>query len=237
MSSQVSLWKTEGTTALDYLRNQRHLADDVIRQFQFGYCPRDIDHELAGRIIMPIFDAYGEKVVAFSSRDTEAPKRFQHWHEQFDKSNHLFGLNVAKPQIKRTRKAIVVEGQFDVTYLHTAGFKMTVGLCGSAFSIMHVALLARYCSEIFIIMDPDTSGDSAVERAAVMHEQYNLGLHNLSFIPVSLPTEPQKLDPDDFVYQNGSNALISIMRTAKENAVNNLKNILSAYRKKRNKNG
>jgi DNA primase len=222
--------------ALDYLRNQRHLADDVIKQFQFGYCPRDVDHELAGRIIMPIFDAYGENVVAFSSRDTEAPKRYQHWHEQFDKTNHLFGLNVAKPHIKRTKKAIVVEGQFDVTYLHTAGFKMTVGLCGSAFSIMHVALLSRYCSEIFIIMDPDTSGDSAVERAAVMYEQYNLGLHNLVFIPVSLPSEPNKLDPDDFVYQNGPQALINILRADKENATKNLKNILNKA-KKRKQNG
>lgn len=164
---------------------------------------------------MPIFDAYGDRVVAFSSRDPDAPKRWQHWHEQFDKSNYLFGLHIAKPYIRRAKKAIVVEGQFDVTYAHTAGFKMTVGLCGSAFSIVHIALLARYCNEIYLVMDPDVSGDNAVERAAKLYVQYNLDKYNLSFIPLNLP---DKLDPDDFIYKCGSQAMVTSMRVAKDNA-------------------
>ena len=214
--SQISLWSPEGEKALDYLRNKRHLSDEVIKKFQFGYCPREIQHELAGRIIMPCFDVHNN-LVAFSSRDYEAPKRFQHWHESFDKSNYLFGINVAKKAIRWSDKAIVVEGQFDVTCLHSYSLPMTVGLFGTTLSIMHIALLARYCSEIYMVLDPNVvnengivnkSGEEATIRAMKLYGDYCLGTYGIHFIPV---TVPEQLDPDDYVYAHGTNAFTKIL--------------------------
>lgn len=178
---------------------------------------------------MPLFD-YNNELISITSRDIEAPKEYQHWHESFDKLNYLYGLNVAKQHIIRTKKAIIVEGQFDVTYLHTAGFNMTVGLCGSSISIVHVTKLARYCSEIYLVLDPDTSGEEAVKRASDMFHKYDLGKHcpdvkhncraghgggghDITIIPVSLPDD---LDPDEFVYERGPNALITLLKQNKK---------------------
>lgn len=209
---QLSLWKPEGKIALDYLRNQRHISDDVIKRFQIGYCPREVSHELAGRIIMPCFNVHGD-LIAFSTRDFEAPKRFQHWHESFDKSSYLYGLDVAKKAIQWSDKAIVVEGQFDVMGSHTHKLPMTVGLFGTTLSIMHVALLARYCSEIYLVFDPsqragDTSGEDATKRAMELYYEYCLSTYGVHFIPVVLPGQ---YDPDDFLHNNGKDAYIKIL--------------------------
>lgn len=209
---QESLWLPEGAKALEYLRVQRHLTDEVIKQFQIGYCPRDADHDLAGRIIMPCCDAYGE-LVAFSTRDFEAPKKYQHFHESFDKSNYLYGLHIAKEHIRANDKAIVVEGQFDVKCLHSFNLKMTVGLFGTNLSIMHIALLARYCSEVYILLDPVVSGTVATEKIMQMYREYCLATYGLHFFPVKLPEE---LDPDDFVFKYGRNSLVNILHKKKQ---------------------
>jgi len=214
--SQASLWDKEGEDALAYLKSKRHLSDEIIKRFQFGYCPRDVNHDLAGRIIMPCFDAHGN-LVALSTRDYEAEKKWQHWHESFDKSSYLFGLNFAKKAIRWSDRAIVVEGQFDVTCLHSHRLPMTVGLFGTTLSIMHIALLSRYCSEIYMVLDPNVtksdgtvnrSGEEATIRAMQLHSQYCLGTYGIHFIPVTLPNE---LDPDDFVFQQGTQAMIKIL--------------------------
>jgi len=166
---------------------------------------------------MPLFDQSGKEVIAFTSRDTDAPKRYQHWQESFDKSRYLYGLHLAKDAIRRTDKAIIVEGQFDTMCLHTYGFDMTVGLCGHALTIMHVTLLARYCSEIYLLLDPDDAGNSALEHAKSLYKEYDLRECGLTFVPVRLPN---KTDPDDYVRQQGSSALVNLLKDAKQKASN-----------------
>jgi DNA primase len=216
-ASQASLWKPEGLKALTYLRQERFLSDEVIRQFQFGYCPAELDHELAGRIVMPLCDTNGN-VVVFTTRNPWAPKQFQHWHESFDKTNYLYGLHLAKQTMRSADEAIVVEGQFDVTYAHTVGLTQTVGLCGSAFTIMHAAILRRYASDIYLILDPDASGEGGVKRAMEMYDQYFLRNYDLRFIPVTLPDNQ---DPDEFLRKNGVRALQRIKEESKAKVLEN----------------
>ncbi|NJL70135.1 MAG: toprim domain-containing protein [Candidatus Competibacteraceae bacterium] len=206
-----TLYTSEGVEALAYLREQRGLSDKVIETFQVGYVPRRVSHELRGRIITPLLDPYGEPV-AITSRHLEV-KSF--WHEQFDKSFHLYGLNVAKHAILRCGKAIVVEGEFDVTYLHSRGIDMTVGVCGSAFTAFQAAMLARYTDEIYLCFDRDKngSGQKAVKRALAL--QAELSPRKMSFIPVYLPMGK---DPDDFVKENGRRAFAELLTESKKNA-------------------
>jgi DNA primase len=196
----------------------RGLSDDVLKQFQFGYCPDSVSHDLSGRVIMPLFDAYS-KLIAITSRNFNVEKKYQHWHESFDKSAFLYGLNLAKPHILKSGKAIIVEGQFDTTCLHSYGFRMTTGLLGSSFNITHVSLLARLCSEIYLALDPDDSGDAGVERAQKMHKDYCLDIYGILIVPVSLPP---KTDPDDFVMKHGSDEFVKILKKAKERQLGSL---------------
>lgn len=209
---QISLWSDEGKPGLEYLRNKRHLSDDVIKRFRIGYCPQEVNHRLAGRIIMPCFDAH-DNLVALSTRDFNAPKKYQHWHESFDKSNYLYGINIAKKSIRWADKAIVVEGQFDVKCLHSFGLPMTVGLFGTNLSIMHIAMLARYCSEIYVVFDPkqregDVSGAEGVGRAMQLYHDYCLSTYGIHFIPVSLP---EQLDPDEHIFKHGKDAFTRLL--------------------------
>ncbi len=212
--SQRDLWSDVGAEALAYLREKRHLSDDVIRQFKYGYCPPNSRHELAGKILMPLFNSEGELVV-FTTRQPDAPKRFQHWHESFDKGSYVYGLDIAKEAIRKWDKAIAVEGQFDVGCLHSYGFNMTVGVLGTSLSIMHVAQLARFCSEIYLLFDGDDAGQKSVDRAMELHNQYCLDMYGIHFIPV-----PISGDPDDFVVENGQKALVELMKMQKEKILN-----------------
>jgi DNA primase len=216
LTGQKSLWSPEGEVALTYLREKRHLSDEVIRRFQLGYCPREENHFLAGRVLMPVFDAHGQ-IIAISTRDYEAPKQYQHWHESFDKLNHLYGLDVAKRFAQWNRTVIVVEGQFDVMCLHSYGLPMTVGVFGTSFSIMHVARLARYCSDFYLVFDDDTSGDAGKDRAAKLYNDYSLANYGINFFPVTLP---ERLDPDDYVFKYGKEAFSDILLQRKLEVLN-----------------
>lgn len=211
--SAETLWEPDGAESLTYLHG-RGLTDEILREFNFGYCPAFLQHEMAGRIIMPLYDSYGN-LIAVTSRKPDAPKKFQHWHESFDKGDFLFGLNVAKEHIYKSNKAIIVEGQFDTTCLHSFGFKQTVGLLGSSFNIIHVTQLARMCQDIFIVLDPDDSGDAGVERALDASKEYRLDdmAYEIYCIPVQMPP---KTDPDQFVMQFGPKAFIDLLKKSKE---------------------
>ena len=172
-AAKRSLRSHEGKQALNYLKEQRGFSDAVIDKFEFGYCPMDINHQLRGRIISPIYDVYGD-LVAVSTRSLVMQKGDYgyFWHESFDKGSYLYGLNLAKESILRYGKVIVVEGEFDVASMHDFGFTMTVGVCGSAFTLSQASLLARYCKEVYLMFDNDPSGQDGMKRIMRLSEDH-----------------------------------------------------------------
>jgi len=211
-AAKTTLRKSEGRVALDYLLNERKFSNEIIDEFDMGYCPPDVDHEVRGRIITPIYGTYGE-LVALSTRhlDKNHPQRFM--HESFDKGSYLYGLYYAKRAIQRTNKVIIVEGECDVACYHTFGFDMTIGLCGSAFTLFQIALLSKYCTNFYLLFDGDEAGMQSIERAMRDYEKYSLSAYDLNFIPVHLP---KGCDPDDFLINGGKRNLINKLRTSKE---------------------
>lgn len=89
---------------------------------------------------------------------------------------------------------------------------MTVGLCGSAFTIFQAALLGRYCSSVFFLLDGDTSGKTSLERIIKIYKTHSLSAYGLQYIPVRLP---DKYDPDDYVKENGREALNELLSNAR----------------------
>lgn len=177
-----------------------------------GYCPPSSGHQLRGRIITPIYDP-SDGLVALSTRhlDPDHPNRF--WHEVFDKGSYLYGLPQAKYTIQSVNKAIIVEGEFDVIALHMMGFKMTVGVCGSALTLFQIGLLSRYCSEIYLLFDADDAGKEAMRRADVMYKREALEGYGIQFFSVRMP---KGMDPDEFVFTNGRDALKERLIESKE---------------------
>lgn len=184
----------------------------VIDKFDIGYCPHDLDHELRGRIITPIYDAYGE-MVAISTRHMNKDHKLRFWHEVFPKGTYLYGLLDAKDTIRRFNKVIIVEGEFDVAAFHTFGFTMTVCCCGSAFTLFQVSLLARYCTEFYLLFDGDVAGRASIKRSMDMYNKYSLSAYGLKFVPVYLP---RNIDPDEFLFENGVKGVKEKLRIARD---------------------
>ena len=189
---------------------------------RFGYVPLRVkryfhDNDLpdvSGRIIMPLFDLYGELVAVTTRdmRDAEDPYYKKHWHESFEKGQYLFGMDLARREIVSKKAALVVEGQFDVAYLRSIGIGHVVAAMGGVLSSRHASLLARYCSTVYLFFDGDEGGRKATQRAMQMHDERGLDGLGITYIPVNTPAGK---DPDDFDLRQ----VISLCRTARENAL------------------
>ena len=202
------------------MRDVRGISDDVIDKFQIGYVPHwvknlhDDKHEFAGRIIFPVFDQSGE-LIALSSRDWRESAGMKFFHETYKKRNHLFGLDVAKESILKYNKAFVVEGEIDVFKLHSHNMCCTVGMIGSVLHLEQIALLSRYCQNIFLVFDGDDAGKAAIEKAMKLSSEKEMPkAYDIYMIPVYLP---DKSDPDDFVSKNGAKKLIELLKQSTKN--------------------
>ena len=211
-AAKITLYKEGGKEAFNYLIEERRLSKKVIEQFEVGYCPQDVNHRLRGRIITPIYDAYNNLVV-LSTRHLDKSHSNRFWHESFDKGSYLYGLYYSVKTIVNTNRVILVEGEFDVMALHSNGFKMTVGMCGSALTLFQIALLAKYCSYFYLLFDGDQPGKRAIERAMKLYDEHYLKSYGIHFIPVYLN---KGMDPDDFIKKFGKEKLKEKLKEAKE---------------------
>ncbi len=193
----------EGKPAMDYLL-ERGLTKEVIEKFKIGFAnsPERLEKILlkdgfsykdlsnAGnpqrfrhRIMFPIFSVFGE-VVGFSGRILESvlpqgvsphPKYLNTPETPiFHKSKILYGLNLAKDQIRKSKRAIVVEGQMDVAMSHVAGVENVVASSGTALTEDHLKIIGRYTTDIVFAFDEDEAGQKAAHKAVV--EAYKLSL-------------------------------------------------------------
>ncbi len=217
--AEKTLWTEEGADHLDYLRTKRRLSDEVIKEMRFGYVPQRtkpyfVKNRLAdvsGRIIMPMFDAFGELLV-LTTRDLRPDADTPFYHERFEKKRHLFGLHLAKDSIIKHKKVIVVEGQFDAAYLRSLGFTFTVAMLGSALSFTQATLLSRYCSEIYLFFDGDLTGRNATTKSVNMARDRGLGQWGITFVPVWTPEDK---DPDEF----DKSQIISLCKQARADTI------------------
>ena len=214
-AAKITMRKEEGKIALNYLLDERKFSNEVIDRFDIGYCPHDVDHEMRGRIITPIYETYGE-LVAISTRHLNKNHKARFMHETFEKGFYLYGLYHAKEAIRKKNKAIIVEGECDAACFHSFGFDMTVALCGSAFSLFQMTLLYRFCNNFYLLFDGDDAGRKATKKALADYDKYNLEAYQIKFIPVYLPSG---LDSDDFLINSGKENMINKLRTSKEDLI------------------
>ena len=126
-----------------------------------------------GRLIFPIQDLAG-KVIAFGGRivdpnDKDAPKYLNSADSPiYKKGEHLYGLFQARPQMARSRRALLTEGYMDVLTLHQFGFTDAVGVLGTALTPEQVKRLAGFCKRVELVFDGDAPGRKAALRSAEM---------------------------------------------------------------------
>jgi len=211
------IFSDDGKRGYDYLIN-RGIKEKTIKEWKLGYCPDSVRHIIFNdRIIIPYLDHHSYlRAVAARKVENEKPVW---WNEKFDKSNYLFGLSKAKESIFRYNFAIVMEGQFDVISCHQSGLKMSVGVCGKAFTQRHTTLLSRYCNRIVLAYDVDenNSGQTASQKAFEFLKDKDFHIFKWHL--------PRTKDPDEYVRDKGG-----------KHCMEEIKQILDKYKFKSRKN-
>jgi len=149
------------------------------------------------RVMFPIMDVRG-RIIAFGGRvlDDSNPKYLNSPESSiFDKSNTLYGLNIAKKMLTDSKQIIVVEGYMDVISLHRKGIQNVVATLGTALTKSHGSLLKRYANEAIIAYDSDEAGQKATIRSLDILESTGLKVRVFDMLDTK--------DPDEFVVKYG----------------------------------
>ncbi len=130
---------------------------------------------LIDRIIFPIYSPSGMPV-GFGGRTMgNHPAKYINSPQTklFNKSRLLYGYHLAKEQIYRKKRLIVVEGYMDVIMLHQAGFNTAVATLGTALTNDHLPLLKKGEPEIIVAYDGDNAGINAAMKASLLLSSHN----------------------------------------------------------------
>lgn len=165
---------------IDYLK-ERGINEESIVKFELGYGESldDIGFEtrrefnlnaFSGRLIFPIKTRSG-KVVGFGGRylgDKKDVAKYINSPQSaiFNKSSLLYGIDLAKEHIIKTRECVVCEGYMDAIAAHQIGVKNTVATLGTALTKEHLAQIVKYGASVTLFFDKDKAGKAAARKAA-----------------------------------------------------------------------
>jgi DNA primase len=154
---------------------------------------------------------FGGRALPGSSNDEKGAKYLNTPETPaYKKSKVLYGLDLARESIRKTRQAVLVEGYFDVIGLHQAGISNAVAVCGTALTPEHVELLSRCdCREVTVLFDGDAAGLAAPAKAA--EALFPAGLAGKVAV---LPADAGKTDPDDFARAHGKAGVEALLGRA-----------------------
>lgn len=155
------------------------------------------------RLMFPILDAAGRHV-GFGGRilGPGEPKYLNSAESPiFTKGKLLYGLNRARNAIRRSDRALMVEGYFDALRLFAAGIQEVVAPLGTALTEVQAGMLRKYSRNVYLLYDSDAAGLKATFRAG--DELLRQGMS------VRVITLPPGEDPDTFVKAHGSAGLES----------------------------
>ena len=194
----------------DHLKKLGFTIDELVAAGLATKSDRGAYDKFRGRLIWPIRDA-ASQVIGFGARklfeNDQGPKYLNTSDTLvYHKSSVLYGLDLAKKEISKQQRVVVVEGYTDVMACHLAGITTAVATCGTAFGDEHIRILNRMLSaekdtpaEVIFTFDPDAAGQKAAMRA--FNDSHKFSAQ--TFVAVG----PDGLDPCDLRSQKGDEAV------------------------------
>lgn len=153
-----------------------------------------------GRIMFPLRNTFG-KTVAFSGRilpqyENENTGKYINSPETpiFNKSRLLYAFDTAKQEIRKAKRAIVVEGQMDLIMLFQEGIRNVVATSGTALTQFHLNSIKKITDELILGFDTDEAGKTATERA--------IDMAHLEDFNVKIFSVPEGKDAAEFIQKN-----------------------------------
>lgn len=160
------------------------------------------------RIMFPIADLTG-KVIGFGGRIVgEGKPKYMNSPESpvFNKRKSLFGFYQSQEAIRNQRRAIVVEGNFDLVSLFGGGCENVVAPLGTALTREQLALLKRSCGEGILLFDGDNAGIKAAVRS--------VPLFLMEELSGKVALLPEGSDPDSYIHEKGVDELNKLINDA-----------------------
>ena len=168
------------------------------------------------RLIWPVKDISGD-VVGFGARKLasdevdQGPKYLNSPETPIYKKNQiLYGLDIAKKEIAKSRQVVIVEGYTDVMAAHLAGVTTAVATCGTAFGDEHIRIIRRllmdadaFRGEVIFTFDGDAAGQKAALRAFEDDQKFVAQ----TFVAV----EPNGMDPCELRQVHGDDAVRNLI--------------------------
>ncbi len=156
-----------------------------------------------GRVMFPLTDSRG-RIVGFSGRTLdEAEKTAKYINSPettvYHKSQLLYGYSQLFHNIRNSKEAVVVEGEFDVIASSQAHVNNVVGVKGSALTLDHIKLLRRTVATVLLSFDSDSAGVAACRRAIGLARGEGVEIR-----VIVLPTVLKAKDPGELAISNPS---------------------------------
>lgn len=200
---------------MDHLLAQKFTRDELLQAGLVSQGQRGVYDRFRGRLVWPIRDVTGQ-VIGFGARklydDDQGPKYLNTPETPiYKKAQVLYGLDLAKRDISRSHRVVVVEGYTDVMACHLAGVTTAIASCGTAFGSDHITVLRRVMGddsssgEVVFTFDPDAAGQKAALRAFADEKRFAAQ----TYVAVA----PEGLDPCDLRLRRGDGAVRALMDT------------------------
>lgn len=165
-----------------------------------------------GRLMWPIRDIGGE-VVGFGARklyEADNGPKYLNTPDTaiYRKSQVLYGIDLAKKEIAKSSRAVVVEGYTDVMACHLAGVTTAIATCGTAFGSDHIKILRRLLMDngsarVIFTFDGDAAGQKAALRAFEDDQKFAAE----TYIAIA----PDGMDPCDLRLAKGDEAVADLV--------------------------
>ncbi|QIX27324.1 DNA primase [Nocardioides sp. JQ2195] len=194
---------------------------------------RSLYDRFRGRLVWPIRDSSGD-VIGFGARrifdDDRIDAKYLNTPESpiYKKSQVLYGIDLARREIARSGKAVIVEGYTDVMACHLAGVPTAVATCGTAFGDDHARILRRFLhdhddsrGEVIFTFDGDQAGQNAAMK--VFRSDQNFA--SQTYVAVA----PDGLDPCDLRIQRGDEAVRELVENRRPLYRFALENVLARF--------
>lgn len=221
----------EGKNGIQYLQN-RKISLDEIKRFQIGlageddilyktlsqkgYLPLDMievgvlrggdfyHDAFKNRIIFPIKDLEGN-VVGFSGRKylpkQEDESKYINTNETivFKKGEILYNYSESIQEIKMNNNVYLFEGFMDVIAAYKANITNSVASMGTALTVKQINAIKRITKNVTLCYDSDGPGVLATIKAIELLVSNDMNV-NVAIIP-------EGKDADEYIFNNGSEAL------------------------------
>lgn len=210
---------------LRHLRGRGFTEAELVATGLLSQGNRGVYDRFRGRLVWPIRDVTGD-TVGFGARkifeDDQGPKYLNSPETAlYKKAQVLYGIDLAKREIARSKQVVVVEGYTDVMAAHLSGVGTAVATCGTAFGPDHVRIVRRLLGdssagagvqlssgrsmggEVVFTFDGDEAGQKAALRAFGEDQRF----YAQTFVAIS----PGGMDPCELRQAQGPDAVKALV--------------------------